>query len=205
MAHLPLPLALAPQDAMALSTVIHFYGRPVHRVFHDTKLDDVLHEFRRGGCHLAIVQRVVAPDHCDPYYEVSAHTPKKNPSCPSLYITGKITLPRQSKHFQSFMNAFEQLVGGKQSMTKTLLWPMHLACCVQPVGLVTLEDVLEEIIKCEINDETDVYGMAARPRHQSVDAVADAQFLVLRCSLQQHSGPGRPWHDTAAPPRLQAV
>ncbi|XP_067396390.1 metal transporter CNNM3 isoform X2 [Emydura macquarii macquarii] len=84
-----------PDDRVPLSTIIKFYNHPLHFVFNDTKLDEVLEEFKRGKSHLAIVQKVNNEGEGDPFYEA--------------------------------------------------------------VGLVTLEDVIEEIIKSEILDESDDY------------------------------------------------
>ncbi|XP_063051724.1 metal transporter CNNM4 [Engraulis encrasicolus] len=84
-----------PDDCTTLKTITKFYNHPVHFVFHDTKLDSMLEEFKKGKSHLAIVQKVNNEGEGDPFYEVQ--------------------------------------------------------------GLVTLEDVIEEIIKSEIMDETDQY------------------------------------------------
>ncbi|XP_051923052.1 metal transporter CNNM4-like isoform X2 [Hippocampus zosterae] len=84
-----------PDDGTTLKSIIKFYNRPVHFVFHDTKLDSMLEEFKKGKSHLAIVQKVNNEGEGDPFYEV--------------------------------------------------------------LGLVTLEDVIEEIIKSEILDESDQY------------------------------------------------
>ncbi|XP_061782651.1 metal transporter CNNM4 isoform X2 [Nerophis lumbriciformis] len=84
-----------PDDSTTLKTITKFYNHPVHFVFHDTKLDTMLEEFKKGKSHLAIVQKVNNEGEGDPFYEV--------------------------------------------------------------LGLVTLEDVIEEIIKSEILDESDMY------------------------------------------------
>uniref|UniRef100_A0A3B5MIB7 Metal transporter n=1 Tax=Xiphophorus couchianus TaxID=32473 RepID=A0A3B5MIB7_9TELE len=84
-----------PDDCSNLKTITKFYNHPVHFVFHDTKLDAMLEEFKKGKSHLAIVQKVNNEGEGDPFYEV--------------------------------------------------------------LGLVTLEDVIEEIIKSEILDESDLY------------------------------------------------
>ncbi|NXW83196.1 CNNM4 protein, partial [Alopecoenas beccarii] len=85
-----------PDDCTPLKTITKFYNHPVHVVFHDTKLDAMLEEFKKGKSHLAIVQKVNNEGEGDPFYEV--------------------------------------------------------------LGLVTLEDVIEEIIKSEILDESDKYS-----------------------------------------------
>ncbi|KAJ8339514.1 hypothetical protein SKAU_G00363000 [Synaphobranchus kaupii] len=84
-----------PDDCTTLKIITKFYNHPVHFVFHDTKLDAMLEEFKKGKSHLAIVQKVNNEGEGDPFYEV--------------------------------------------------------------LGLVTLEDVIEEIIKSEILDESDLY------------------------------------------------
>uniref|UniRef100_A0A8C7LKG6 Metal transporter n=1 Tax=Oncorhynchus kisutch TaxID=8019 RepID=A0A8C7LKG6_ONCKI len=84
-----------PDDCTTLKTITKFYNHPVHFVFHDTRLDSMLEEFKKGNSALAIVQKVNNEGEGDPFYEV--------------------------------------------------------------LGLVTLEDVIEEIIKSEILDESDGY------------------------------------------------
>ncbi|NXT23503.1 CNNM4 protein, partial [Syrrhaptes paradoxus] len=96
-----------PDDCTPLKTITKFYNHPVHVVFHDTKLDAMLEEFKKGKSHLAIVQKVNNEGEGDPFYEV--------------------------------------------------------------LGLVTLEDVIEEIIKSEILDESDLFSKFwARPFSPSV-------------------------------------
>ncbi|CAB1332373.1 unnamed protein product [Coregonus sp. 'balchen'] len=87
-----------PDDCTTLKTITKFYNHPVHFVFHDTRLDSMLEEFKKGKSHLAIVQKVNNEGEGDPFYEV--------------------------------------------------------------LGLVTLEDVIEEIIKSEILDESDLYKVS---------------------------------------------
>ena len=39
-----------PDDCTTLKTITKFYSHPVHFVFHDTKLDSMLEEFKKGLC-----------------------------------------------------------------------------------------------------------------------------------------------------------
>ncbi|XP_066494805.1 metal transporter CNNM4-like [Tiliqua scincoides] len=83
-----------PDDCTPLKTIAKFYNHPVHFVSHNTTLDAVLEEFKKGKSHLAIVQKEKEGEQ-EPINEV--------------------------------------------------------------VGVVTLEDVIEEIINSEILDESDIY------------------------------------------------
>lgn len=44
-----------PDDCTNLKTITKFYNHPVHFVFHDTKLDAMLEEFKKGQCSCEIV------------------------------------------------------------------------------------------------------------------------------------------------------
>ncbi|XP_053153878.1 metal transporter CNNM4-like isoform X1 [Hemicordylus capensis] len=82
-----------PDNCTPLKTITKFYNHPVHYVDHNTKLGEVLEEFKKGKSHLAIVQEQMEGD--DSIHNV--------------------------------------------------------------MGVVTLEDVIEEIINSEILDESDTY------------------------------------------------
>uniref|UniRef100_A0A8C5EFA2 Metal transporter n=1 Tax=Gouania willdenowi TaxID=441366 RepID=A0A8C5EFA2_GOUWI len=58
-----------PDDCTTLKTITKFYNHPVHFVFHDTKLDAMLEEFKKGKSHLAIVQKVNNEGEGDPFNE----------------------------------------------------------------------------------------------------------------------------------------
>ncbi|KAI9545890.1 Metal transporter cnnm4 [Dissostichus eleginoides] len=50
-----------PDDCTTLKTITKFYNHPVHFVFHDTKLDSMLEEFKKGlwtSCHVVMQVRV---------------------------------------------------------------------------------------------------------------------------------------------------
>lgn len=44
-----------PDDCTTLKTITKFYNHPVHFVFHDTKLDSMLEEFKKGLCGVSSV------------------------------------------------------------------------------------------------------------------------------------------------------
>ena len=48
-----------PDDCTTLKTITKFYNHPVHFVFHDTKLDAMLEEFKKGAVWCACGVRVV--------------------------------------------------------------------------------------------------------------------------------------------------
>uniref|UniRef100_A0AAV2LPG2 Metal transporter n=1 Tax=Knipowitschia caucasica TaxID=637954 RepID=A0AAV2LPG2_KNICA len=107
-----------PDDCTPLKTITQFYKHPLHCVFHDTKLDAMLEEFKKGKSHLAIVQRVNNEGEGDPFYEV--------------------------------------------------------------MGIVTLEDVIEEIIKSEILDETDLYTDNRTKRRVSHHERKQQDFSIFK-------------------------
>ncbi|NWR81918.1 CNNM4 protein, partial [Centropus unirufus] len=115
-----------PDDCTPLKTITKFYNHPVHVVFHDTKLDAMLEEFKKGKSHLAIVQKVNNEGEGDPFYEV--------------------------------------------------------------LGLVTLEDVIEEIIKSEILDESDAFsswGFCSREVSMGPSQVQTVALNPLPLSLPE--------------------
>ncbi|XP_066477578.1 metal transporter CNNM1 [Tiliqua scincoides] len=109
-----------PDDCTPLQTVTRFHRRPLHCVFHDTRLDALLEEFKKGKSHLAIVQRVNDEGEGDPFYEV--------------------------------------------------------------MGIVTLEDVIEEIIKSEILDETDLCSDNHRKERAAQRGRKPQDFSIFRLS-----------------------
>uniref|UniRef100_A0A8C7ESP5 Metal transporter n=1 Tax=Neovison vison TaxID=452646 RepID=A0A8C7ESP5_NEOVI len=116
-----------PDDCTPLKTITRFYNHPVHFVFHDTKLDAMLEEFKKGKSHLAIVQKVNNEGEGDPFYEV--------------------------------------------------------------LGLVTLEDVIEEIIKSEILDESEDYRDAAvrkKPAPLSAPLRRKEDFSLFKVSDDEY-------------------
>eukprot|EP01041_Mallomonas_annulata_P006532 gene6532-13226_t len=82
-----------PEDSISVSSFINLFGRPLHLVWPDEKLGQVLKVFKRGKSHMGIVRDVNNTGPGDPYYEVK--------------------------------------------------------------GIITLEDIIEEILGEEIVDETD--------------------------------------------------
>lgn len=57
---------LDPEDSVPLTSIIHFFHRTLLLVYHDTPLFDMLNIFKRGGGHLAVVQKVVNEPDRDP-------------------------------------------------------------------------------------------------------------------------------------------
>ena len=116
-------ILLNPEEAIPVSRLMHICGREVVKTFPDTRLDEMLTEFKRSRTHLAIVHDVIAEDDRDPYY---------------------VTL-----------------------------------------GLITLEDIIEEIIQDEIIDETDaIVDNVSREQVEGRDTTAHSLMTLLRTSDQ---------------------
>ena len=103
-------IMIDPEDNTSVKQLVPFFGRGIHSVFDDQKLNEVLKIFKMGKGHLGMVQRVNNDGAGDPFYE--------------------------------------------------------------QVGIVTLEDIIEEILQDEIVDETDVFvhmEQSDRVERQSFD------------------------------------
>lgn len=59
-----------PDDETPLKQVLNFYNRELTKVYQDTKLDELLEQFARGKCHMAVVNRVNREGPGDPQLEV---------------------------------------------------------------------------------------------------------------------------------------
>lgn len=113
-----------PDDKIQVSTITSYYKHQLMKFDENTKLDDMLENFKKGGFHLSLVTREVK--------------------------------------------------SSQDSTTEEL------------VGIVTLEDILEEIICAEIVDETDKY-MSNRDRIQNTKRdKLDPQFID---SMKNWNGP----------------
>uniref|UniRef100_A0A1D5R0V0 Metal transporter n=1 Tax=Macaca mulatta TaxID=9544 RepID=A0A1D5R0V0_MACMU len=177
-----------PDDCTPLKTITRFYNHPVHFVFHDTKLDAMLEEFKKGKSHLAIVQKVNNEGEGDPFYEVLGLVTLEDVieeiikseilDESDMYTDNrsrKRVSEKNKRDFSAFKDTDSEL---KVKISPQLLLAAHrfLAtgkshlAIVQKVnnegegdpfyevlGLVTLEDVIEEIIRSEILDESEDY------------------------------------------------
>lgn len=57
-----------PDDCTTLETIVNFYNHQLTPVHEDTRLDDMLEEFKRGKSHMVLVERIISDDSGrDPY------------------------------------------------------------------------------------------------------------------------------------------
>ncbi|RLV64403.1 hypothetical protein DV515_00017529, partial [Chloebia gouldiae] len=113
-----------PDDCTPLKTITKFYNHPVHVVFHDTKLDAMLEEFKKG----------------------EERGWKENSG-----LEGKFRVVFLARDGAGRARA-AKIPRERKVNNEGEGDPFY-----EVLGLVTLEDVIEEIIKSEILDESDTY------------------------------------------------
>ncbi|XP_039728453.1 metal transporter CNNM3 isoform X3 [Pteropus medius] len=150
-----------PEDCTPLSTITRFYNHPLHFVFNDTKLDAVLEEFKRGT-QMSVSVPWVSLFQTGPgnmgEAQQAATCASPPPGKSHLAIVQKVNNEGEGDPFYEVL------------------------------GLVTLEDVIEEVIKSEILDESEgPRDISVRKKPASLSAPARRKE---DCSLFKESGEG---------------
>ncbi|XP_038677276.1 metal transporter CNNM2-like isoform X1 [Scyliorhinus canicula] len=129
-----------PDDCTPLKTITKFYNHPLHFVFNDTKLDAMLEEFKKGQPP----QRTVV------YHFWQQLVTRLN----AAYTVCKSweQMRKKMAHLKKYGKGKSHLAIVQRVNNEGEGDPFY-----EVLGIVTLEDVIEEIIKSEILDETDLY------------------------------------------------